>query len=45
MDTLKRLARSPAFWIVLGSLLTALGINVPDDIKQQLPSIGPLLVG
>lgn len=44
MDTLKRLAKSPAFWVGIASLLTALGINIPEDLKQQLPIIGPLIV-
>lgn len=45
MNTLKRLAASPAFWIGVVSVLTALGVQLPEELKQQLPIIGPLLVG
>lgn len=43
-NKLKRLAGKPATWIVIGSLLTALGLNVPPQVLEALPAIGPLLV-
>lgn len=43
-DTLKRLAKNRLTWIVLASLLAAAGINLPPQVLDALPAIGPLLV-
>lgn len=40
-QTLLRIARSKAFWLLLLMLAAAAGLNVPPEIKQALPVIGP----
>ena len=42
-DKLKQIAQKPAFWIVVGSLLTAAGLNIPPQILDALQILGPLL--
>lgn len=42
-DKLKALAQKPAFWLVVGSLLTAAGINLPPMLMEALQAIGPIL--
>jgi len=43
-DKIKAMAQKPAFWIVVGSLLTAAGFNLPPIVREALPVIGPLLI-
>jgi len=42
-DKIKAIAQKPAFWIVVGSLLTAAGLNIPPNVLEVLPVLGPIL--
>lgn len=42
-DKLKQIAQTRAFWVVVGSLLTAAGLNIPPQILDALQVLGPLL--
>lgn len=42
-DKLKQIAQTRAFWVVVGSLLTAAGLNIPPNVLEVLPVLGPLL--
>lgn len=43
-ETLKRLARNKLTWVILASLLAAAGINLPPQVLDALPVVGPLLI-
>lgn len=42
-DKFKAMAQKPAFWIVVGSLLTAAGLNIPPQILDAIQVLGPML--
>ena len=44
-DKLKAIAQTRVFWIVVGSLLTAAGINVPPAVLEALVMAGLAVSG
>lgn len=42
-DKLKAMAQTRVFWMVVSSLLTAAGLNIPPEIAKALPILGPML--
>lgn len=43
MNTVKRIARSKAFWLALSAIATAYGL-LPKPIADLLPLVGPEIV-
>lgn len=42
-DKLKQMAQKPAFWVVVGSVLAAAGLNIPPQIVDAIQVLGPML--